>query len=286
MSLQKKCLSLTYEPLRALTTIASALRLMQPRLRVLMFHDISPNEMSKLEDLLVWLRGSWDFLSPQEFEQVMVGEREIIRDSLLLTFDDGFHSNSIVARDVLRPLGISALFFVITDFVSMVRPDEVRDFINRRLLVNVGEAKCQVDRSNMKWEDLAVLVADGHSIGAHSMSHERLVGGLDLNTLKREIVIPAKEIERILSIRIAHFAFPFGNFGSFSKEAVEMAMDHYKFIHSGIRGINTYGSSRKVIRRDCISPTDRKSLVGSFLLGAADLVYKKHCDVMDSWVTR
>lgn len=286
MSLRKKCLSLTYRPLQACTTIAGAFGFMKPRLRVLMFHDIPPNEMSKLEDLLVWLKGSWDFLSPQEFEQVMVGEREINRDSLLLTFDDGFYSNSIVAREVLRPLGISALFFVITNFVSMVSPDEVRDFMRRRLLVDVGEAECQFDRSNMRWSDLADLVANGHSIGAHSMSHERLVGGLDFNTLQREIVTPAKEIERMLSIRIAHFAFPFGGFGSFSKEAVELALGHYKFIHSGIRGINTYGSSRKVIRRDCVSPTDSRTLVGSFLLGAADLVYKRNCGVMDSWVTR
>ncbi len=285
MSFSRKCLALTYTPLRACKFIADAIGLGQARIRVLMFHDLAYDDISDFKRLLLWLENNWHFLSPHEFEEVMIGNRKITRDSLLLTFDDGFYSNYTLAREVLRPLGVSAVFFVVPDFVSMQSTDEVNRFISKRLLIERGVREIPSHPLKMGWNDLADLVDDGHLVGAHSMSHERLGPGLDPEILRQEIVLPAREIEKRLSIPVRHFAFPFGTIDSLSKDAVDLAGANYSFVYSGIRGFNFPGSCGRVFRRDCIGPKDHLKLVGSFLLGGADVLYRAHNQHIDSWAS-
>ena len=47
------------------------------------------------------------------------GSEPIQGNNLLITFDDGLISNRIVAEKVLNPLGINAIFFVVTDFIDI-----------------------------------------------------------------------------------------------------------------------------------------------------------------------
>lgn len=279
----RRSLSFTYPLLLGANKLRQSLPFVGPKLRVLMYHDVTPCEMSQLSSTIIWLKKNWEFLSPFQFEQVMQGHQRLLHDSLLLTFDDGFFSNLAVAETILNPLRIKAIFFVIPDFVDKVHQDQSRKFIVERLKLEIDSRAPLNHFKNMSWSDLSQLLENGHVIGAHSMSHEPLGDGTSYDILSREIIETADRLESKLGTQIRHFAFPFGNFYSLSKRAFEVAMSRYMFIHSGIRGNNTPGSALRMIRRDALKPTDKRSVVGALLLGGADFRYRQYNRVLDDW---
>jgi hypothetical protein len=83
---------------------------------------------------------------------------------------------------------------------------------------------------------------------------------------------------------VRHFAFPFGDFASFSMPAMRLAMTRFDFIYSGLRGNNCPDSMPCSIKRDSLKPDDPKSMVGAFLLGAGDFRYRRLNRILDSWI--
>ena len=81
------------------------------RLRVLVLHDIPPNQELVLKKQLQELQKKWNIVSPETFEKMISGLEPIQDNNLLITFDDGLISNRIVAEKLLNPLGIKATFF-------------------------------------------------------------------------------------------------------------------------------------------------------------------------------
>ena len=100
------------------------------RLRILIFHDIPPEDESAFSNLLIWLSKRWNFITPNEFEKIIKGESPNQGDNLLLTFDDGFRSSFTVAEKYLNPMNIKALFFVVSDFISINDPIKSKKFIS------------------------------------------------------------------------------------------------------------------------------------------------------------
>jgi peptidoglycan/xylan/chitin deacetylase (PgdA/CDA1 family) len=276
-------LPLAYPAFLATRALLRAIGVKAPQLRVLLYHDVAPGELETFAETLRWLQKSWDFLAPSEFEEIMQGRRALARDSLLLTFDDGFASNRIVTERVLQPLGIHAIFFVVPAFIDQPDSASARAFICERLRAGISPALMPAHWKNMSWEDLSCLLELGQSIGAHTTSHERLTGDIDTGVMHSEIIGAADKLESKLSIRVRHFAFPFGDFASFSEPAMRLAMRRFDFIHSGLRGNNRPGSSPCTIRRESLKPGDRKSLVGAFLQGASDFRYRRLNEVLDQW---
>jgi len=257
-----------------------------PQLRVLLYHDVAPNELDSFKSKLIWLKARWKFLSPYKFEQVIRGERELDRDSVLLTFDDGFHSNRVIAEKILEPLGIQAIFFVVTNFIDQQDLARSRDFICQRLGTSTDPKLLPLHQKNMSWKDLRGLNNLGHTIGAHTKSHERLLPNIEAGLMYDEIIGSANRLEQELSTKIKHFAFPYGNFSSISRSAIQLALIRYEFIHSSLRGNNRLlKSPGKIIRRESLKPTDSNSLVGALLYGAADYRYRAHNDVLDQWAS-
>ena len=87
------------------------------RLRVLLYHDIPSDEEHNFYEQLVWLKKNWNIVSPLQFELMITGKSPIIGNNLMITFDDGFYSNRVVAENFLNPLGIKAIFFVLGQIV-------------------------------------------------------------------------------------------------------------------------------------------------------------------------
>ncbi|MBE8352120.1 polysaccharide deacetylase family protein, partial [Leptospira borgpetersenii] len=105
---------------------------------------------------------------PEVFAEMVRGEKEILGRNLLLTFDDGYLSNRIVAEEILEPLGIKALFFIISDFVDIQKKQEIRKFISNNIYPSFTVEQVPDFWAPMRWEDLEVLLHKGHSIGSHT----------------------------------------------------------------------------------------------------------------------
>ena len=66
----------------------------------------------------------------------------------------------------------------------------------------------------MNYSNLTDLLNDGHSIGSHTLSHQRLSGINSSEFLTKEIRDSKLELERKLNTTIDHFAYPFGDIES------------------------------------------------------------------------
>ncbi|MDC1382722.1 polysaccharide deacetylase family protein [Candidatus Puniceispirillum sp.] len=237
--------------------------------------------MDLLKSQLKWLSKRWNFITPTHFEKVVSGRKFLKKDSLLVSFDDGFKSDFFVADKVLKPMNIKAIFFVITDFVEEERECQTLKFVRENLKLNPKESGLSDHLWSMNWEDLKKLRKMGHVIGAHTKSHKRLTQGLAKETLEVEIRDSAKVIEKKLGFKVQHFAFPFGDFASIGQDALQIASEHFDFVYSGLRGFNRDWGSAKILRRDSLTVHENVYTIGSFLEGACDLRYSSKAKLLD-----
>jgi peptidoglycan/xylan/chitin deacetylase (PgdA/CDA1 family) len=276
--------SLTYPFLRFSHTIRNVIRFEQTgRLRILLYHDIAPEDQKNFAAQLRWLSKRWHFVSPQEFASMVVGKEQIKGNNLLLSFDDGFASNRVVAENILNPMGIKALFFVVSDFAAIEYPEEARTFIANHICPGMAVGDVPEYQFNMGWDDLEALLEQGHTIGAHTKTHARLSKITKQDDLHNELVTSADTLEQHLGTRIEHFAFTFGNLASFSTQALAVARQRYGFVYSGLRGDNFGNISPFALRRDSITAHESRMLLGAFLEGGADFRYAKSSQVLDQW---
>jgi peptidoglycan/xylan/chitin deacetylase (PgdA/CDA1 family) len=283
MLVKHQLLSVLYHPLKNYNRLLGSLTGKKGnRLRVLLYHDIKPADQRSFEAQLLWLSRSWKFISPNDFGKIISGEMPILKDSLLLTFDDGFYSNRKIAEMVLNPMGIKALFFIVSEFPSLSKPEDLHFFISQNIYPDIKLDDVPVHLRNMSWNDLEYLIKTGHSIGAHTANHARLTKMSKAN-LEREIILSANTMEQKLGLKIEHFAYTFGNLASFSPEALALARRRFKYIYTGLRGFNNSGVQPWAIRRDAMNANYSFSLLGAILEGAADFVYSSDLTIYESW---
>lgn len=166
-----------------------------------------------------------------------------------------------------------ALFFVcpwIIDLPPAERPAAVAQGIfGGRLSMYDAAAR----RPMMDWEDIRALAAAGHEIGAHSMSHRRLVG-LSPADMQREIGGSCQRLAEILGRRPSWFAWPFGDIMSIDANALSVVGRHVQFCRSGVRGLNLPGQHRLVVFADHIDLESSASWQKLTILGGLDGRYR------------
>lgn len=287
MSIHHRLLASAYYPIKLAKTIGCPLGLASPHsLRVLLYHDIAPHEHANFAAQLRWLAQSWNFVSAEQFAALLSGGEPIRGRNLLLTFDDGFASNRVVAEEVLNPMGIRALFFAVSDFVALEDRDEARHFIAQHIQPGRRADELPAHLYNMGWSDLEALLEQGHCVGGHTRTHAQLSQINAKPDLEREIIISADTLAQRLGVPIEHFAYTFGDLASFSDKALSVARRRFRFIYSGLRGDNAGGVSPFALRRDAATAQDSRALLGAFVEGVADFRYAQSRAQLCSWVGR
>jgi peptidoglycan/xylan/chitin deacetylase (PgdA/CDA1 family) len=284
MSMRNRLLAASHYPLRLAMRIGQPLGLTSSNaLRVLLYHDIVPRDRARFAAHIRWLARSWTFVSIEQFAAMVSGETPVRGRNVFLTFDDGFASNRVVAEEILTPLGIRALFFVVSDFVSQVDRESAREFIAHRIHPGSRVAEMPAHLYNMGWSDLEALLEQGHSVGAHTQTHPRLSAIASDLERGREIVQSADTLATRLGVPIEHFAYPFGDVASFSADALAMARGRFRFVYSGLRGDNGTGVSPFALRRESVAANDPPAVVDALIEGLADFRYAKARHQLDEW---
>lgn len=283
MSLKHSLLASIYPPLRIYNSLLHKVGGgSSARLRVLLYHDIDPKHEIYFEAQLRWLSKSWQFVTPHQFTAMIEGVTPVQKDSLLLTFDDGFASNKGVTERILNPMGIRALFFIISNFSLLIGKDDCRSFIANNICPAMKPRNIPDHWKNMSIDDLKFLVDTGHTIGGHTANHRRLSEMLP-SDLEEEIITSADFLEQKLNTKIEHFAYTFGDLASFTPSSLAVARSRFKYIHTGMRGDNSSVRNSWAIRRDSLVAQDSLFLVGAFLEGAADRLYSSGLTKYESW---
>lgn len=241
-------------------------------IRVLVYHHIEKKEFNLFYKQMTLIKKNWNFITPRQFDDHIKGKHRLKGKNVLLTFDDGFYSNFIVAKKILKKLKIKAIFFIPSDFAKINLASRARTFIKKNIL-DQDLPKDFRTTKNMTFKNLKYLIKAGHEIGGHSKTHINL--GLTKNNkmLKDEIIISKLDMEKMLNITIKHFAFTYGNYKSMSKNSLKLALSQYEFIYSCLRGNNYNNKKNQIIKRDAIYLKKGSKLLLIFLSGLIDLKY-------------
>ena len=136
-----------------------------------MYHHIPIDKIKIFERQIdCFIKDGWQFIDPADLYDKKIFKS---KKKLLLTFDDGFYSNKIIAKKILKKFNIKAIFFVPSKFIEMNELESVNKFIKNNLeLKKISYLnQCKV---NMGYEDLKELINLKHEIGGHTKNHKHL----------------------------------------------------------------------------------------------------------------
>lgn len=256
----------------SITRIALALFPRRYGLKVLTFHNFRPSDGKWLSRTLAHLARRAEFIGPDAIDMAPSDGGRDLR--LLLTFDDGFRTNRIVAEEVLRPLGIRALFFVTSGFVGL-RGAAAIEFVRRNFYpARYFEPAIDGSPDAMDRKDLSWLLEHGHAIGAHTASHP-VLSRLSGDQQRREIVDAADALADMIGGEVAHFAYPFGALSCVDDGAVKMAGSRFRFAYSNIRGSVAESPSPHFVYRQNVVPGMPLWMVDAVVEGRLDWRYRK-----------
>jgi peptidoglycan/xylan/chitin deacetylase (PgdA/CDA1 family) len=157
----------------------------QPKGRLVLGVDAFAEQMRYLK------REGYHVVTLAEFVDWTHLKRQLPKKSVVLTFDDGYHSFRDYAYPVLKKLGFSATLFVYTDYVG-------------------------AGRNALTWDELKSLTAEGFDVQAHSKTHadlRRAAGETDaqyVHRMQTELAEPPRLFQRQLGRGVQFLAYPYG----------------------------------------------------------------------------
>jgi peptidoglycan/xylan/chitin deacetylase (PgdA/CDA1 family) len=167
---------------------------------------------------------SWD-----QALDVLAGRRPLAGPAFCLSFDDAHRSWRDVVAPILRDFDAPAAFFVTTGLIGQP--------------------------GNLTWADCRELVAAGHRLGSHTITHPRLAD-CDDDTALREIADSKREMEDELGVEVRDFAAPYGHpavdFGRRDLRAADAA--GYRSFATTLRPAMRPGDSPMFIHRQGLHP--------------------------------
>jgi peptidoglycan/xylan/chitin deacetylase (PgdA/CDA1 family) len=200
-------------------------------------HTLSPSQTRFQVDVL----SRWfDFIHHDDLQTRLAQRRT--RPFCLLTFDDGKRSGFAETAPALERLGIPAVFYVVTRFLTDGTPlwfdrcEAIRQslghtppglesatlkelplaVINERLDRACAKYEVELhfdsdDTRPMSWDEARALARRGFTIGSHSLRHAILTRETEAAALA-DIEKSIADVSSGVGIRCSTFAFPNGNY--------------------------------------------------------------------------
>ncbi|MFX4285469.1 polysaccharide deacetylase family protein [Janibacter sp. G349] len=173
---------------------------------------------------------------------------------IALSFDDGFHSNLAMARE-LHTRGIQACFYVPTNIIGADQA-RVDSFFRRPQIEGV-----------LDWRELEEIASMGHIIGSHCRDHRPLIDQPDAQA--EDQIKGSLAVLRDTFGDAKHFAWPFGALRYVDADKVARWCREADAIPaSGVRGFNeTQRFEREgYLRRDAADPRWIVDDIDAFLI--------------------
>lgn len=239
--------------------------------RILLFHHIPENDLKKFYNLINYLSKDFDFINNSDFLNFLLGKKKIKRNTLLITFDDGYNSDLDCIK-FLKKKKIDSIHFLISDFIKINKKRDMLSFIEKNLFpINKYDMPNLNEVSNIHKSEMHQNFNIYNQIASHSASHKVLSKIDDNNELIIEL-IKSKELLQSLDInKIMYFSYPFGELQHINQKSLNLLKKNYFAVFSGIRGNNV--GQDFFMYRDDIKLSMPKMLIKSILLGLLDFKY-------------
>ncbi|HKJ33508.1 MAG TPA: polysaccharide deacetylase family protein [Balneolales bacterium] len=176
-------------------------------IKVLVYHRIVDDEelaqknwmcvhVDQFYKHLKWIEQmGYTSITLEDYWLYMMGELQLPRKPIIITFDDGYEEIYKLARPVLQEFGMRVVLFVLG---------------NRNLHENEWDKKLGLPAAPLlKDRQIVELYDDGFEIGAHTLNHVHLPNLSPVNAWK-EIYDSKKNLESLIKGRVYSFSYPYG----------------------------------------------------------------------------
>jgi len=246
-------------------------------------YAVTPEQFRDQMSLLA--REGFTSLTLEEFYEAARSDRELPRRSALITFDDGFADNYLIAWPIAREFGIKLNLFLCT---SLIAGEQVEAF-NR---------PSAADRANRKefphlwqpltWAQVREMSTAEVGVGFHSHTHRNL-GKLSAAEITDDAAKGLALFAEELGDPPECFAFPYGHYGSYSVEAISALKERGLEMFFTTELGRTPPHSANPISRIVVHPEDdvqsfRRKLYGGYdWMGRVRQFYYRMLDLETFW---
>ena len=198
---------------------------------VIAMHETPPTLAAQFREQLEFASQHFKITTFERFAKLWEENSEFDAGSkplLLFTFDDGRESNYAVAAPLLESFGARGVFFVVPAFAESAGTERALSFYRARMnpASKAGDENIE-DWKPMTPAQIADLASRGHTIGNHTLTHERLIG-LTPETLEREIGDSARQLAAWTKRPVDAFAWTFG-WDAIDADAWRVIQRHHRF---------------------------------------------------------
>ncbi len=213
------------------------------------YHHVLDDERLGFERHLRALRQIGEVISLDDAVSLLRSGQPINGRYFCITFDDGFASGLTGAVPILASQGMSAAFFLPTDYIGLSWP---RDRVKLDRFFRPAATAFPRPLAFMTWDQCRTMLSAGMTIGAHTASHVRPVT-LDAVELRAELTSSREVIREKLKIPCRHMACPWGapktDFRPHVAPLIAAEVGYESFLTTR-RGPNGAGADPFAIRRD------------------------------------
>jgi len=190
---------------------------------------ISPDHFS---EMMAYISNTFGTVDMQTKNAIELSHNEI-----LVTFDDGYRDNYEFVLPILDKYGIKGIFFILPRYIGKN---------------NLWNTRAEVVLPHMGKSEIFDLIASGHTIGSHGLTHHRLTKFDDLNYVHVEMLESRHMLEDMFGVEITCFAYPYGDS---NKRISKISNQVYQYSFSGNNApIGWQTSKFTQIRREYIWP--------------------------------
>jgi peptidoglycan/xylan/chitin deacetylase (PgdA/CDA1 family) len=219
---------------------------------VLLYHSIIPqnngvdvSEENFKDQMYALKKAGYQTIHIQDFYDFMLGKKHLPPKSILITFDDGRSDGFYPVDPVLRALDYSAVMFTLPDRVFNQND---RYHLNADEIKYMAESgRWDIQAHGYKAHDIQTIDAEGNT--GHFLSDKlwlseenRLETDAEFKErITNDLVTTKQELEKLVDTPIFAFAYPFGDYGIYSKnfpESTDIVLDataeHYSLAFTQI----------------------------------------------------
>ena len=230
--------------------------------------NVSPGQFRGQMEMLAG--GAFNVISLGQFADCLASGRAPPRNSVVITFDDGYANIYQHAFPVLLELGLPATIFQTVQFAHEQRLfswDEAEYGDQPELFDAVRP---------LSWDEIREMCQSRLiSMGSHTMTHPHL-GLLSPQEIRFEVGESKRLLEEQTGEPIRFFAFPGGirRFGDISEMALETLVDcGYTLACTSAIGRSAIGDDPFALKRIGIGQIDTPALFRAKVIGAYDWVH-------------
>ena len=259
-----------------ITFLALAGRLMPARrgIRILYYHSVHPHRRNEtnvrpaaFERHLRHLKKQYRVV-PLEEALDLLQKKMFTGKEMVVTFDDGYRDNVVVAAPLLRRYGMKAAFFLTVGYIgtdTILHHDLHDDPAANRLL---------------SWDEAIALLREGHTIGSHTLTHVQL-SSLDAGGKRKEMKESLAMLRKQLGEGGYPVSYPYGSWTDFDAETTVLAgEDGYSSGFSAVSGVNTETSDIFCLFRIGVDASDNLITFAAKCSGTLDFLALKDSPVV------